>query len=68
MERKNMILPRGPRDERADVSRLLISLPATLRAQIKQEADRLGVSESEAARQLLGLGIRARALSLTVSE
>jgi hypothetical protein len=67
MERKNMILPQGVRTGKGHAPRILISVPPNMRAEVSALAAELGISESEAARRLIDLGVRARHLGLTSS-
>lgn len=65
---KNMILPHGTPTGDGRSPRIMISVPPDMRRRVLELASRLGISESEAARQLIDIGIRAERAGLTLSK
>lgn len=65
MDKKNMILPHGARTGTGKAPRILISVPVGMRESVDKMAREMGISEAEAARRLIDLGIKARQLGLT---
>lgn len=59
---EQMILRKGPRGGAGRAPRLTISLPKGIAEAVEAEAVRLGVSQGEALRRLLEVGLKASSL------